>query len=250
MKVLFTLLAATQLFVSTSARAQGELVVLQAAIDVRDQFVTALQKKDFTEMTHQSMESAVSILANDLRTTFKDQAMAAKLEKAWNNDEGNFYLVGITDLGDHAPLLPQIEDVLKQLSEKYGTIVMTLPVVTDIRTLNFAIPVVFHPRGEWQDPSIDNRIEYRKHFIPFANIVTYYGALLACNYFAARSEQPDLKKLCKPAAEKLQFAMGRYIAPPMSDWIFNQSNKTPNPTKQELMYTSGEDLRKAILGSN
>lgn len=250
MKVLFTLLAATQLFISTPANAQGELIALQAAINVRDQFVTALENKDFTQITHDSMGSAIELLAQDIRVNFKDEGMALKLEGAWNNDHNNFYLASWTDLGDHAPFLPQIEQVLKQLSDKYGTIIMTLPIVQDIRTLNFAIPVVFKPKGEWQDPAVDNRIEYRKHFIPFANIVTFYGVLVACNYFAAKSEQPDMKKMCKPAAEKLKAAMGRYIAPPMSDWIFNQTNKSYVVTDRARVYTTGADLQKAIQGTN
>lgn len=246
MKVLFTLLAATQLYMSTPARAEGELIALQAALDVRDQFVTALEKKDFTAITHDSMGSAIDMLAQDIRQNYSDEKMAAKLEGAWKNDEMNFFTVALDDLGDHAPLLPQIEDVLNQLANKYGNVILTLPLVQDIRTLNFAIPVVFKPRGEWQSTEYDNRIEYRKHFIPFANIVTYYGTLVACNYFAAKSEQPDLKKICKPAAEKLKFAMGRYIAPPMSDWIFNQTNKGYVVSDKARKYNSAEDLRAAI----
>lgn len=247
MKVLFSLLfAVTQLHFAAPARAEGELVVLQAAIDVRDQFVTALQKKDFTQITHNSMSNAVEMLAQDLRTNHSDDVMATELERIWKSNEMMFFTVQLNDLGDHAPMIPQIEDFLKQLSDKYGTVILTLPVVQDIRTLNFAIPVVFHPKGEWQSTEYDNRIEYRKHFIPFANIVTYYGTLIACNYFAAKSEQPDLKKLCKPAAEKLKFAMGRYIAPPMSDWIFNQTNQSIRVTDSQRYYVTAGDLFGSI----
>lgn len=250
MKSLLVLLAVSQLYVTAPARAEGELIALQAAIDVRDQFVTALQKKDFTAMTHQAMGNAVDMLATDLRQNFSDEVMASRLEAIWKNNEMTFFSANLNELGDHSPLIPQLEEMLGSLAEKYGNVILTLPIVQDIRTLNFAIPVVFKPKGDWQSPEVDNRIEYRKHFIPFANIVTYYGALVACNYFAAKSEQPDLKKICKPAAEKLKFAMGRYIAPPISDWIFNQSNRSYVVTDSARVYNTAEDLKLAIQGSN
>ena len=253
MKVLFVLLAVTQLHFSTPARAEGELAALQAALDVRDQFITALQNKDFTEITHNSMGSAIDLIAQDLRDTYSDEEMATKLQNVWRDNEALFFTVQLNDLGDHAPLIPKIEDFFKTLSDKYGTVILNLPMIKDVRTLNFAIPVVFNPKGSWQSPDYDNRIEYRKHFIPFANIVTYYGALVACNYFAAKSGQADMKKVCKPAAEKLQFAMGRYIAPPISDWIFKQTNKSILISDQQRQYNTADELRIAIqkeVGSN
>lgn len=254
MKVLFTLLLALSMLQgSNTAKAEnfeGELIALQAAIDVRDQFVTALENKDFAEITEKSMGNAIELLAQDIRTNYSDEKMARKLEKIWNQDRVLFYTASLTDLGDHAPMIPQLEDFLQSLSDKYGTIILTLPIVQDIRTLNFAIPVVFKPRGEWQSPDYDNRIEYRKHFIPFANIVTYYGTLVACNYFATKSGQPDLKKICSKAAEKLKFVMGRYIAPPISDWIFNQRNKSFSVSQSALVYTTAQELSAAIQGSH
>jgi len=172
--------------------------------------------------------------------------MAADLEQIWNRDESLFYTMNINDLGDHSPFIPKIEEFLKTLSDKYGTVIYSLPVVEDVRTINFAIPVVFHPKGDWQSTELDNRIEYRKHFIPFANIVTFYGSLVACNYYAQKSGQPDLKKVCQPAAEKLKFAMGRYVAPQMSDWIFAQTNKTISISNSQRKYTTAQELSAAI----
>jgi len=239
----------TQLQFAPIAKAegfQGELGAINAALQVRNQIVTALEQKDFTQITHDSMGGAVSLLADDLRKQMNDEDMAVELETIWTEGENAFYGVEWRDLGDHDPFIPQLEDFLTQLADKYGTIIYSLPVVGDIRTINFAVPVVFHPKGAWQKSDGDNRIEYRKHFIPFANIVTFYGSLLACNYFAAKSQQPDMKKVCQPAAEKLKFAMGRYIAPPISDWIFNQTNKSYFVSQSQLYYNSAEELRAAI----
>jgi hypothetical protein len=248
--LILTLFALTQLQITTPAKAenihQGELIALKAALDVRDQFITALEKKDFTEMTQKSMGNAVGVLANNIRKEFDDEDMASELEQIWTQDLAAFYSLGWRDLGDHAPFIPKIEEFLKTMADKYGTVIYSLPVVDDIRTLNFAIPVVFHPKGDWQTAEVDNRIEYRKHFIPFANIVTFYGSLLACNYYAQKSGQPEMKKICQPAAEKLKFAMGRYVAPQVSDWIFAQTNKSITITDQQRRYTTAQDLAAAI----
>jgi Zn-dependent protease with chaperone function len=248
MKALFVILfAVTQLHATTAtAQINDESDVLyQTSLDVRDQFVTALENKDFTSITHQAMGDAIAMLAQELRDR-SDEESASALESVWNQNEGVFFTAQLTDLGDHAPLIPKLEDYFKTLSTKYGTILMSLPLVQDIRTLNFALPVVFQPKGSWQSADYDNRIEYRKHFIPFANIVTYYGVLVACNIVAKKSAQPDLKKVCKPAAEKLRFAMGRYIAPQVSDWIFKETNKQIAISSSQLKYTTADELRAAI----
>ena len=252
MKALFVILfAMTQIHTSSAAPISqfndGELDVLQASLDVRDQFVTALQNQDFTAITHSAMGDAVAMLAQDLRDR-SDETMAANLENVWTQNESLFFTAQFRDLGDHAPLIPKLEDFFNQLSNKYGSVILSLPIVSDLRTLNFAIPVVFQPRGAWQskDPSFDNRIEYRKHFIPFANIVTYYGVLIGCNYLAKKEGQGDMKKVCQTAADKLKFAMGRYIAPVISDWIFKQGNKSIVITDANRYYTTAEQLRAAI----
>ncbi len=248
--LILSLFAIAQLQLAAPARAenvhQGELIALKAALDVRDQFITALQNKDFTEMTQKSMGNAVGVLADNIRNEYEDEGMASELEEIWAQDEVAFYSLGWRDLGDHSPLIPKIEEFLKTMADKYGTVIYSLPVVDDIRTLNFAIPVVFHPKGAWQTKDVDNRIEYRKHFIPFANIVTFYGSLLACNYYAQKSGQPEMKKVCQPAAEKLKFAMGRYVAPQMSDWIFAQTNKSITITDSQRRYTTAQELSAAI----
>jgi len=227
MKTLFVMiLAVTQLHVSKvqAATVSGEVDALQAALDARNHFVSALENKDFSSLTNQVMGNAVAMLAQELRNR-SDEAMASQLEIVWNNNQSVFFGSQFTDLGDHAPLIPQLEAYFVQLSDKYGPVLAAIPYVADIRILNFALPVVFQPHGSWQSKDVDSRIEYRKHFIPFANIVTYYTVLFGCQYIAVKEAQPDLKKLCQPAADKLKFYMGRYAAPQISDWIFAQTNQ-------------------------
>jgi hypothetical protein len=176
--------------------------------------------------------------------------MAQQLQDLWNQHEDLFYTLAFKDLGDHAPLFTWVEDFLGQMASKYGAVIYKLPIVSDIRMLNFAIPVVFNPHGSWQTTGVDSRIEYRKHFIPFANLVTYYAANYGCIYAAKKYGVPQAKQLCGKVAEKLKFAMGRYIAPVVSDWIFKASNRSLTIGNDRLHFVTPEDLAKAIQGNS
>jgi hypothetical protein len=204
-------------------------------------------------VARQGFEGAIQELAQSLRDNQQDNALADQLLLQWEQSAPSFnraVTMRAQELGDHAPLFQWIQDFLKQTAEKYGTIIYSLPIVKNIITLNFSIPVVFAPKGAWQTDGLsdatDERIEYRKHFIPFANLVTYYVALYGCNYAVQRMGQPELKKICKPAAEKLQFAMGRYIAPIVSDWIFKAANRDLEIGSDRLHYNTSDDLAREI----
>lgn len=231
-----------------------ERAAMQAAINARNEFVRALLAGDFQEITRQSFDHAIKDLANQLENEQHKVAEAQELRQEWGNDGGvsQFQMafalkLGYDDLGDHAPLFVWLEQFFVKMENKYGSIITKLPIVDTVRTINFALPVVFTPASSrWQLAGQDNRIEYRKHFIPFANIVTYYGSLVACNVITVKSGNAQLKRLCKPAAEKLKFAMGRYIAPHISDFIFKIANrkKTKAPVfgRDQYRYENGDDL--------
>lgn len=237
---------------NSAAQLTGELQAIQAALDARNEFVTALENKDFTAITHQGFSHAIEVAIQDLRDR-SDNELADELQAQWQKSDfmGALFASQFRDLGDHAPLFSWLDDFFNKMAAKYGTIIFSLPYVKDLRTLNFAIPVVFTPKGKgWQQAGVDARIEYRKHFIPFANIITYYAALFGCNYVASKQGLPELKKLCGKAADKLQFVMGRYIAPVVSDWIFKAANHGSSSSIQigsdRLRYNTADDLRQAI----
>ena len=229
----------------------GELSAIQAALDARNDFVTALQNKDFTAITHEGFANAIETAVQDLRDRSDDQ-MADELQAQWEKSDfmGALFASQFNDLGDHAPLFAWLDGFFNKMAAKYGTIIFNLPYVQDLRTLNFAIPVVFAPKSKaWQTEGVDARIEYRKHFIPFANIVTYYVTLYGCKYIAKKNGI-DGKQICGKAADKLKQVMGRYIAPPVSDWIFKVANRNSNDSirigSDRLRYNTADDLRAAI----
>ena len=231
----------------TGEVAAAELEAIQGSLDSRNEFVQAVRTKDFSHIAHDVFGLAVQEMAQDLRDRGDDE-MANGLLDQWNQTQNAFF-VSMKDLGDHAPLFQWLDDFFKKLEAKYGSIVMNLPYVKDLITLNFAIPVTFKPHGTWQVSGVDSRIEYRKHFIPFANIVTYYGSLYGCKYVMAKHGLSQIGgKLCPKAADKLKFEMGRYIAPPISDWVFRQANRQESGQwgRFRMTYTTATDLQNAV----
>lgn len=254
--VLFAILTSIHINIAQaeSVDSIGESQAAQVALEARNGFVKSLINRDFVGITHEGFDHAIRDFADQLATDQNDPAAAKELITRWESGESDFqaalFAASFDDLGDHAPLFPWIEAYINKLSDKYGSIILNLPIIKTIQTLNFAIPVVFRPNGEWQMTGVDNRIEYRKHFIPFANIITYYVSLYACNVFTVKSGYPQLKRFCKTAAQKLEFVMGRYIAAPVSDFIFKASHRVrvrqPSMGRDQLRYENGEDLASDI----
>jgi hypothetical protein len=248
--VLSALSITTASYAHTNSIEASELPAIQAGIDARNLFVSALEKRDFTEIARQAFENAILTAVEDLRER-NDEAMATELLDQWRSFDFHAaaFMSQFHDLGDHAPLFPWLDEFFKKMASKYGSIIYSLPYVQDLNTLNYALPVVFAPKGSWQSADFDNRIEYRKHFIPFANIVTYYVSLYGCKYIAAK-QGIDGKQLCPKVADRLKHVMGRYIAAPVSDWIFKTANRGTTTrlkvSDSSLRYKTAEELRRAI----
>jgi hypothetical protein len=188
-----------------------------------------------------------------------EKAEAARVETeyqekgfaSWFATESRLGDLGLRDIGDHKPLSKWLAGVYDTLEKKVGGTVIHQGLLGDIWSMNYAIPVVFHPRdGDWRTHVLDpDRIEYRKHFIPFANIVTYYTALLACQRVAVQQGLP--KEVCQKAATELREVMGRNIAPKISDYIFLRANGQSvawSVTADDLVYQSADQLEQAIGG--
>jgi hypothetical protein len=254
MRTTLGVLAALLSFQSYSFATPADEAGIQAALDARDTFVKALENKDFTSITHDTMDSTIRDLADQIRTTVKDDVMADELLNQWTDASTHFEeqiatRVSTRDLGDHPPLFPWLAAYITKLTTKYS-ILGDLQIIKDITIMNYAIPVVFTPHGSWESPTVDNRIEYRLHFIPFSDIVTYYASYYGCKLALAHYGLSDLKKICPKAANKLEWVNGRYIAPHVSDWIFKAANKGDNSsieiTDSDLQFETVAELRNAI----
>jgi hypothetical protein len=157
------------------------------------------------------------------------------------------------DLGDHAPASQWLANFYDTLVKQTRGIIRQIRAVEDINTLNYALPVVFAPHGTWRTGLADaDKIEYRKHFIPFANIITYWVADELCNWAVKRyvPEMPGLKQVCDPAASRLEFYMGRYIAWQISDFIFARANGLRKDAElADFAVISESDFEAEVLAS-
>ncbi len=173
-----------------------------------------------------------------------DNEQADQFEREWNNDILPSLDRAKTpmELGDHDPLSPWLANFYKTLVADTHGLVKSIQIINDINTANYALGVVLFPNGKWRQHTAYDRIEYRKHFIPFADIATYWVSLEACNYYAQQ-----YKQLCSYGAETLEHYMGRYVAPVLSDELFAILTGHQNAQTCNYNSLSESDFEQQVL---
>jgi hypothetical protein len=225
MKKLSLVLLLSGLFVSANAFCADPHLALQATYDSNDSIIWDLLDGD----VHSAAQSGLNVMVAEGVQELRDSGetkLADKYEGEWNKQFSSYLLVtarlGILDLGDHDPLSAWLSNYYKVLFTKTNGAIRSIRLIEDINTMNYALAVVFSPNGKWRAQASsyndEDRIEYRKHFIPFANIATYWVSLEVCKHYAS-----DYGQLCDDAADELEHLMGRYVAPPVSDWVFGMA---------------------------
>jgi hypothetical protein len=233
--------------------APDALAGIQAALGARDHAVADVSGSDIKQASQTALNTIVAEGVRALRTN-GDGGLARKYEGEWEQKFSTEFTSGIDalDLGDHKPLSQWLANFYDKLEERLGRTVIRQGLLGDIYLMNFAIPITFAPKGTWRTAETPNRdwVEYRKHFIPFANVVTYWAVNIACNKIMKGQDMGKQgQKLCSKVAEKLRFVMGRRIAPKISDFIFNKANGAPaslDLTPADYVYQNAEDLAREI----
>jgi hypothetical protein len=196
---------------------------LQDAYQAHQQVVDQLRAGNLEEPAQKALNilvaRGVSVLAESGNTE-----LAAQFNDDWNTNYKNYLpthiisdgsdeegTVSILDIGDHDPISPWLANFHDTLKTKTSGLIDGFQIVQDIDTMNYALNVVLHPRSKsWKSGESfqADEWEYRKHFIPMANIITYWVTLESCDYVAA-TKAPAIKPYCSVASEKLEFYMGR-----------------------------------------
>jgi hypothetical protein len=142
---------------------------------------------------------------------------ASLYELDWTQHYSDFLLRSASrNLGDHRPLSQWLTRFHEDLEAKIGKIACRFSRLHDIKILNFAIPVVFDPSG--YAANLGAR-EYQKHFVPFAGTVTFWSSNISC-----RAALPLPASIgCGPASEVAQFFVENWVAPGVSDKIYQQA---------------------------
>lgn len=157
-------------------------------------------------------------------------AYAEDLEKDFNIHFRGYlsrgYEADYGDIGDHKPLVQFLATAYDKIEAAIGVDACKMLHLSDIKTLNFTIPIVFKPcvfdmgtvKGERKD-------EYRRHF---AMGVVYYGLMPVIVYWGVAIPcvlvtSGIATMACGPVATAAEFACGKFVAPKLSDVLWDRA---------------------------
>jgi hypothetical protein len=248
MKKLLVILAMSSMALASYANADTEIPAdlhqgLQAAYDANSAVIADFQSGVVAASAQNGLNIMVARGIAILREIGETQ-LADQFESEWAN-QFSHYLIS-HELGDHEPLSPWLANYYNVLSAKTDGIIKAVQLVQDINTMNYALGVVLRPNGAWRTHTDYDRIEYRKHFIPMADILTYWTSLELCKHYVKGLG----RQFCGQGATKLETLMGRYVAPEMSDFVWarvsGQDNSTPAPAL-DGQFASEQDFENSLL---
>lgn len=151
----------------------------------------------------------------------KSNQILNEYNHTYSNEVQRLYLTGFRDVGDHPPLSDWLSIWYSTLVIVLGERTVELLHLDDINTLNYTIPVVFQPCGDkrFPPPVPWGGEEYSKHFVPFSGVVSYWVSWGAC--VGATWGAGAIGLVCVPIAEIIRKGVEHYIAPPLSDRVYN-----------------------------
>lgn len=124
------------------------------------------------------------------------------------------------DLGDHKPLTPWLDEVYVRLENILGPELMKVTRLTDIKIINYAVPVVFQPRGTSEDKWDIN--EYRLHFVPLAGASAYWAVWGTC--VGVTNGVGAVTFICMKVGEESRAKIETEVAPTVSDVVYKEAN--------------------------
>lgn len=155
--------------------------------------------------------------------------LANQKQSEWERNYRGYLSMRVTgygDIGDHKPLSQWLADFYDAIEEKLGVTICKALHLSDIKTFNYAIPVVFNPcTFDMGSVSISRKDEYRNHF---AEGAVYYGLMPVVTYWVV-----DIACLfgtsgigvffCGPIANFAEMACAEWIAPKLSDRVYDRA---------------------------
>jgi hypothetical protein len=189
---------------------------LQATFEAYRETRSDLAEGLVQKVAKRSLDNMVAEGCNRLRAVGEID-LAAQYEQEWKNQISVVLDSNLStfELGDFNPISPWLDNFYNTLYRKTRGIVKGIRVIHDIYLMNYALNVVFKPNGEWRQHTAYDRIEYRKHFIPFADIATYWISLKVCQRYLQQYQ-----KYCSNGAGYLERFTGKYVFPRISDQVF------------------------------
>ena len=137
------------------------------------QFEEDIKRGKLRERTNFALNAMVRFAVYKLKTKGQKQLADQMLNEWQSRFDGMILRVG-RDLGDHEPLSQWLAEKYMILEFIFGSAFMEATRLSDIKTLNYALPVVFRCVDNVDEP------EFGRHFIPFSGVVIYWGTFFAC----------------------------------------------------------------------
>lgn len=123
------------------------------------------------------------------------------------------------DLGDHRPLCDWLGAFYEELENLLTKRFCEFFHLDDIKAFNYGYVVTFYPNGDPVTRETWDKLEYKKHFVPFATASFYWSAYIACNVMA-----PGLASLgCSIGLMGPRYFVKRWVAPPIAGHVYQQS---------------------------
>jgi hypothetical protein len=161
-----------------------------------------------------------------------DDLYATQLESEWSEKFRGYLSHGMAqnggrDIGDHKPLIEWLAQFYNRIEAVIGLDACKALHLSDIKTFNYCIPIVFHPCTFPMDAvTISREAEYRNHFDQGAvyyglvPVITYWVVDIAC---LAATQGAGTVWLCSPLGSAGEFIMGKWFAPKLSDFVFEKA---------------------------
>ncbi|MGE0614623.1 MAG: hypothetical protein AB7P04_03200 [Bacteriovoracia bacterium] len=205
--------------IDSASAATGVDVTLKESRSVIKEF----RKAELNRKTQLALNAIVGTGVSKFRLEGYTE-LADRFEKEWKRQYASYFLnLSVLDVGDHAPLNQWLADFYKKLEMTFGDLVLKAMKLDDINTINYVLPVVFQPKGDQRNGDTWDKVEYQKHFVPFAAIVIYWACRGSCTgiTFGAGA----IGSVCGLASEIPRFVMKTWIAPPLSNWVYDLATK-------------------------
>jgi len=191
---------------------------------------------EFARMLDNTLESTI-IRGEKALKHFGYDAEADKMRVEFHLAYKNYFVRtnlngGVpVEIGQHPPLNIWIELVHVLLHIKLGDFWCQYYRTHDLFVINFAVPVVFHPKDYKLDDYLDHFAGHPLTFFKWdhhglAGVVTYWETNIACG--AATAYIGELTFACGPISGLAETVMDRRIAPPIGKRIWSRSNSNPN----------------------
>jgi hypothetical protein len=213
MRTTLSLLAASLAFVAGSASALPQTPTQYVSHEIDQGRIGSVTLETIDILVKESVDELIAAGHID---------EAYDIQVGWNQTSASMdrFALQPFDLGDHAALNDYLTQMYNQMEAVMGDTVLKSTRLYDIKIINYAIPVVFDPRmesGKWSHP--EPKVEYSKHFVPFASMMTYWIARVGCQVSGAP------KQVCGPVAGVSEHLMKTRLGGQLSDQVYDRANQ-------------------------